>query len=306
MREKIKISFLVLFLSGFVAAFGQIKIVNESDDLLKKTFEYNIDKGITSLGTTRYDMEEGQVTGDLEKISEIKMDLNGNAYTEIVYYPNYSKTVYKFNELKNITDVSIYYSDNTLMSKVITVYESDLVTVKEKIYYFGSSMTFKTKNSYKSLKLVKQDYLDSIGKILSYSKFFYDGKDRLIQEDKYNEKDTLEIIYQYIYDESGNCIEESINYPQSKYTSRISNKYDNNGRKTEKSVYSLGDKLISKNEYRYNNAGLLSEDLSYSIDGKVVSKNEYKYDDKGNKVEWRFTDLIEDVEYLYKYEYGYK
>lgn len=283
----------------------QIKVITDSDLQIKKTYENCIKNDVKEVTGTRFDIEEGKVSDESEKINKINVDLSKSEITEITFYPNYSKTVATFNEKKNVKDVSIYYANNTLMSRVITNYEFDNVNIKNKIYYFGNSMTFKTEYTYSSSSAVRLDYVDSAGKTNGHSKLFYDNANRLIEEDKYDEIGTLEIVYLYFYDKSGNCIEENISYPQANFISKIYYKYDKRGNVAEKTVFSLSDKMTSRNEYTYNDEGLLLEDVSYSIDGKVVSKSTYKYDDKGNKTEWRYTDFTDEIDYLYRYEYSY-
>lgn len=304
MRKKIILFFALFFLGMVCSVFSQLKIISESDAELKKLFEFYKEKGIQSISTIRYDVEDGKITEDKEKISQITIDATKNSYTEITYYPNYSKSVTTFNEGLNVKDISIYYSDNNLMSRVITNYESDN-SIKNKIYYLGNSITFITNYFYSSGNVIKIEYVDSTEKIINSSKLFYDSSDRLIEEDKYNEFDSLEIVYQYSYDKMDNCVEEIISYPQVNHTSKTLYKYDKNGNKTEKIVYSSGDKLIMRNEYIYNDKGLLIKEIVYSIDNKITSENNYNYDEKGLKTEWRYKDYIEEFEYLYKYEYSF-
>lgn len=296
---------LVIILTIFLIniTYSQIKIVYESDIQNKKIFEYYAEKNITSINIIRYDVDSGIVSTEFEKTSTVKINANNNTYTEITYLPNYSKTVITFNGQKNVTDVSIYYSNNALMSRVVTNYEPDN-TIKNKVYYFGNALTFKTNNKYSSGNIVEQEYVDSLGKLSSYSKIYYDNSNRIIEEEKFNEVDSLEIVYKYAYDNAGNCIEEQINYPQANYSSKIFYKYDNKGNKIEKTVYGMGDKLISRNEYKYNDKSLLIKETAYSIDNKVTSESDYVYDDNGNKIEWRYKDYMEEFEYLYRYEYN--
>ncbi len=298
--------FTVMLIFGLTKiSIPQIKVITDSDLQIKKAYEDCIKNDIKEVTVTRFDIEEGKVSDESEKINKINVDLSKSEYTEITFYPNYSKTIATFNDKKNVKDVSIYYANNSLMSRVITNYEPDNVNIKNKIYYFGNSMTFKTEYTYSSGSVVRLDYVDSAGNTNGRSKLFYDNSNRLIEEDKYDEIETLEIVYLYFYDKSGNCIEENISYPQANFISKIYYKYDKRGNVAEKTVFSLSDKMTSRNEYTYNDEGLLLEDVSYSIDGKVVSKSTYKYDDKGNKTEWRYSDFTDEIDYLYRYEYSY-
>ena len=160
--------FLILVLTVIAGvcnvSYSQIKLISETDLRIKKTFENYVEKSVNTVTLYRYDVDSGQVDSESEKISKTTVDLNKNTLTDISYYPNYSKSVITFNDSKNVSDVSIYYSDNSLMSRVITKYEAD-GSVKYKIYYFGNSMTFKTVNTYSSGNLVRQDYVDSLGRI---------------------------------------------------------------------------------------------------------------------------------------------
>jgi hypothetical protein len=303
--------FIVLFIFGiYNVSHSQFKIIMESDLQIKKIVENYSKKNINTVSTYRYDIDSGVVSKDFEKISLEVLDLNKNTITEINYYPNFSRTVMTFNSDNNITNISTYYSDNTLTSKVITIYETDS-KVKEKIYYFGVSMTFKSKNTYSSGNIVRQDNVDSLEKNLGYSKMYYNNSGNLIEEDKFNTDDSLEIVYQFSYDNSGNCTEEvinypSVNYPSVNYTNKIIHKYNGKGIKTESTEYGIEGKLTLKSKYKYNDIGLLIEESSYSFDNKLIKKSEYKYDENGNKSEWKFVDLIEGIEYLYKYVYNEK
>lgn len=304
MRKKIVLLILTFALCGINIAFPQIKVITESDNTLKKNYEDCIKKGIKSISTYRYDVDEGVLSAEMEKVSVVTVDAEKRTYTEINLTPTYSKTVSTLNEQNNVIDVSIYYSDNSLMSKVVTEYESG-DRVKDKIYYLGNAFTFKADNIYSSGNIVEQDFVDSLGKTHSYSKLYYDNSARLIEEDKFNENDSLDISYKYVYDESGNCTEEITDYPQAKYLSKVIYKYDKNGNVIEKTAYGLGNKLLSKSEFKYNEDGLFSKEIGYSIDNKVTLESEFKYDGDGNKTEWRYADYIEDLEYLYKYDYVY-
>jgi len=300
------ILFAIIFVFGICnISLPQFKVISESDLQIRKTMENYIEKNINAVNTYRYDIDSGVVGTEAEKISSVVLDLNKKTYTEYTYYPNYSKSVMVFDNNNNITDISIYYQDNSLTSRVITNYESKNEQ-KNKIYYFGNSMTFKVENKYSSEKIVRQDYVDSLGKIISYGKIFYDNSGNLIEEDKYNMNDSLDIVYQYSYDNSGNCIEEIVNYPSADYTSKSMFKYDNRRNKVESVMYGIGGKMTLKNRYKYSESGLLIEETSYSLDDKLTAKNEYRYDENGNKTEWKYTDLVEDFEYLYKYVYNEK
>jgi len=305
MRKIFLILVLIVTAGAFNLSYSQIKLITETDSKIKKTYENYIEKFVNTVTLYRYDIDSGEVDSESEKISKTFVDLNKNTLTDISYYPNYSKTVVAFNDSKNISDVSIYYSDNSLMSRVITKYETD-GNVKHKIYYFGNSMTFKTINSYSSGNLVRQDYVDSLGKNLSYSKLYFYNSNMLIEEDKFNQADSLEIVFQYSYDNAGNCIEENVNYPGASYTSKIVNKYDDRGNKTESVMYGIGDKITSRSEYKYDDKSLMTEESTFSIDNKPVTKNEYKYDEYGKKTEWKSYDFKEDLEYLYKIIYDEK
>lgn len=304
--RKILLVALLIFVSGiFNANYSQIKLINETDLKIKKTFEDYASQSVNTATLYRYDVDSGAVSEEGEKISKTTIDLNKNTLTDISFTPNYAKTVVTFDKNKNITDASIFYSDNTLMSRVITNYETN-GTVKNKIYYFGNSMTFKVNNKYSSGNLVSQDYVDSLGKKISYSKFSYDNSNNLIEEDKYNQQDSLELVYKYTYDNDGNCTEENTNFPGAGYSTKVVNKYDSKGNKIESSVYGASDKLSSKTEYKYNDGGLITEESTFSPDNKLVSKNEYKYDEQGKKIEWKSHDFNDDIEYLYKIIYDEK
>jgi len=297
----------VLFIAFFVFGINNIsnsqyKIILESDINLKKTIVNYSEKNIISVNMNRYDIDSGALNPEFEKISRRIFEIDKNIFTEIIFYPNFSRTVVTFNPSKNVTDISIYYSDNTLTSRVVTNYETG-DKVQDKIYYFGSSMTFKTKNIYSSGKIVRQDNVDSLDNILNYSKLYYDDSGNLIEEDKFNANDSLDIVYQYSYDKSGNCTEEIINYPSINYTSKIVNVFNDKGNKTESTSYGIGGKITTTDKYKYNDMGLLTEESSNSFDNKIIKKSEYKYDDRGNKTEWKFKDFNDDIEYLYKYEY---
>jgi hypothetical protein len=302
MMNKISV-FTILMLFGLIGfSYPQIKVIQESDMKIKKTFEELAEKGINSVTIYRYDVDSGVVSTEADKLSKTIINLSNNTLTEITFSPSYSKSVAKFNDSKNISELSLYYSDNSLMSKVKTEYDKDN-KIKDKIYYFGNSMTFKTENVYSSGNIVKQIYMDSLGKKLNYSSMFYDNSDRLIEEDKFNSKDSIEIIYHYMYDDAGRCTEETITYPEANYMSKNEYKYNSNGNKTDAVFYGMGGKITSKSKFKYNNVGLMTEETSYSIDDNLIWKNEYKYDDKGNKLEWKYTDFIEGMDYLYKVVY---
>jgi hypothetical protein len=303
---KIKLVVLIIILTGFFgSAFSQIKLMEESDLEIKKRIEEFIVKDIVSATTYRYDVDSGVVGTEPEKISKNVIDLNNRIFTMLTFYPNYSRTIISFNEKNDITDIVIYYSDNSVMSRIKTNYGKDM-NVEEKIYYFGNSYTFKIKNIRKSGNIISQEYLDSLGKKLNYSKLFYDNQGRLIQEDKYNFFDSLEISYSYLYDENGNNIEESVTYPSSNIISRTTKKYNSENRVTEKIYYSNGSKISSRNVLEYDEKGRLKGDYSYAIDDKPVNLIEFIYDEKGLITQWKFSDRQEDIEYLYKIVYNEK
>ncbi|MBI5403454.1 MAG: hypothetical protein HY959_08635 [Ignavibacteriae bacterium] len=303
-----KIRLLIVLI--IVAAAGrflpaQVKMMDESDLEIKKLIEGFMMKDIVSSTVYRYDIDSGVVGTEAEKISKMALDMNSRLFTVTELYPNYSKTVIKFNDNNDIYDIGIYYADNSLMSRVKTAYESD-GKVKEKIYYFGNTYTFKIENKYSSGNLIRQEYTDSLGKIQNYSNLFYDNAGKVIEEDKYNSFDSLEITYSYSYDGNGNCTEELMAYPSSKIILKTVKKYDSNNRITEKMNYGAGEKISSRNIYKYNESGKLSEESIYSIDDKLTIKYEYFYDENGNKTSWKYTDALEDIEYLYKIVYNEK
>jgi len=303
---KHKLAIIILLVTGFFSVSNaQIKLMEESDLEIKKRIEEFIVKDIISATTYRYDIDSGVVGTEPEKISKNVIDLNNRIFTMLTFYPNYSRTIISFNEKNDITDIVIYYSDNSVMSRIKTKYGKDM-KVEDKIYYFGNSYTFRIKNIWKSGNIVSQEYLDSLGKKLNYSKMFYDNQGRLIQEDKYNFFDSLEISYAYQYDENGNNTEETITYPSSNIVSKTTKKYNSENKVTEKIYYSNGSKVTSRNVLNYDEKGRLKGDYSYSIDNKPVNLIEYTYDEKGLISEWKISDLQEDIEYLYKAVYNEK
>jgi len=303
---KIRITVLLIALLGILGnVYSQVKMMDESDREIKKTIEEFIMKDILSSTVYRYDIDSGAVGTEAEKISKTVIDLSNRILSIITFYPNYSRTVVSFNESNDITDIIIYYADNSVMSRIKTNYDKNR-KVSEKIYYFGSSYTFRIKNNYTSGKVSGQEYLDSAGKKLSYSKIFYDNADRLIEEDKYNQYDSLEITYSYLYDDRGNCTEEMITYPVSKIISKTEFKYNADNRVTEKISYGTGNKVTSRNILKYGDNGKLSEDSMYGIDEKLMNKMNFKYDENGNKAVWKYSDLNDEIEYLYRVVYNEK
>ena len=296
---------ITIMLGVFGTVSSQIKMMQESDLEIKKIIEGFIAKDIISSTLYRFDIDSGVVGTEPEKIRKTVIDKNKSILSIISFYPNYSRTVVNFDNNNDLTDVTIYYQDNSIMSRIKTVYESDK-KIKEKIYYFGNSFTFKVSNFYSSGNTIKQEYTDSLGKKLSYSKLFYNNSGNLIEEDKYNILDSLEIVYSYSYDGKGNCTEELIKYPSSNITSKTINKYDSDNKPVEKINYGIGDKVSARNVYRYDASGKIIEDFIYSIDDKLTIKNEYSYDENGNKSVWIYNDINEDANYIYKVVYNEK
>jgi hypothetical protein len=296
---------LIILLGFFGTASSQVKMMDESDLEMKKLIEGYIAKDIVSSTLYRFDVDSGVVATEPEKISKTVLDMNNKIMSLISFYPNYSRTIVSFNDINDITDITIYYQDNSIMSRIKTKYETNS-KVKEKIYYFGSSFTFKVNNIYSSGNLIMQEYVDSLGKKLSYSKLFYDNSGNLIEEDKYNVMDSIEIIYSYLYDGIGNCTEELITYPSSNIISKTVKKYNPENRLAEIVNYGIGDKITSRNVYKYNESGKMTEDFLYSLDDKLAITNTYTYDENGNKSVWIYNDLNEDANYIYKIVYNEK
>jgi hypothetical protein len=296
---------LIISLGFFGTVSSQVKMTKESDLEIKKIIEEFIAKDIISSTLYRFDVDSGVVGTEVEKIRKTVIDKNKNILSIISFYPNYSRTVVSFDNNNDLTDITIYYQDNSVMSQIKTIYENDR-KIKEKIYYFGNSFTFKVSNFYSSGNIIKQEFTDSLGKRLSYSKLFYDNSGNLIEEDKYNTMDSIEIVYSYLYDGKGNCTEELIKYPSSNITSKTVNKYDSDNKLVEKINYGIGDKVSSRNVYKYDASGKMIEDFIYSIDDKLTIKNEYSYDENGNKSVWIYNDFNEDANFIYKIVYNEK
>jgi len=220
-----------------------------------------------------------------------------------VYYPKQkfkytSKSIYKYDNKRNIVEELKYYSDGSLRSKSIykIKYNDKGNKVEEGLFRINKK-TLRTNDT----PVWKHIYA-----------YIYDQKGNIIEVIRYNKNKQMDHIIRY--DSKGNII-EYVNYNfvgPSCTKIRTTFKYDNNGNLIErtypKSDGSPGEKTIRK----LDNQGRAIEILYYIADGTLNKKTVLKYDikEKGNSTEmfkykWNEKEKKIELEEYCKYEYKY-
>jgi|GEM_PF-2716462 hypothetical protein len=299
MNLKILLAAITIFIFS-INTYCQEKLIEESDLAITKKIERFYTLNLQSEVTFRYEIEDGEMDSTSDLASQLILDRNNNRFTEINYYPSFTKTETTFDG-KKITDVTMSYENGIQMSKVTTDYNPD-GKIKEKKYYFGDSYTFRIHYDYNDNNNIdKLIYYDPEGTIINYSYFTYDKNGNILSELKYNHNDSLEMKYYYEYDKGGNCTKE-INSISNVATEMVKEyKYDKENNLTE-----VGSNFIGSNnihliiKYKYDAAGNPSEETHFGVDGKIGSVNHCEYDNKGRIIECKFKDYIENIEYVYK------
>src|SRR5690554_1197246 len=131
----------------------------------------------------------------------------------------------------------------------------------------------------------KRDNLQ--GKVLSYSEFSYETKNRFgkIEKGKRKRDFFWKKDIQTKYNEKGNQIETNWYNSDGSLNSKIIYKYDEKGNQIEQNEYNSDGSLNSKIIYKYDEKGNQIEQNGYNSDGSLYSKIIYKYDEKRNKIE---------------------
>ena len=91
------------------------------------------------------------------------------------------------------------------------------------------------------------------GKVLSYSEFSYEAKDRFGNIEKGERKRRYRSRYDclIVYDKNGNEIEVNKYNSDGSLSYKYTHKYDENGNKTERNSYNSDGSLSSKYIYKY-------------------------------------------------------
>jgi len=300
MNLKNLLTAFIIFVFAF-NSFSQEKLIEESDLALTKKIERFYTLNLQSEVTSRYEIEDGVMDSTSDLTSQLILDRNNNRFTEINYYPSFTKTEATFDGDKKITDITMFYENGIQMSKVTTEFNPD-GKIKEKKYYFGDSYTFRIQYNYiDNNNIDKLIYYDPEGTIINYSYFTYDNNGNILSELKYNQNDSLEMKYYYEYDKKGNCKRE-INSISNVATELVKEfKYDKENNLTE-----IGGNIVGSNniqpltKYKYDAAGNVVEETNFGNDGKITTVNHCEYDSKGRKIECKYKDFIENIEYIYK------
>lgn len=297
--------FTLLFLLSFVLnSFAQEKLIEESESKIKNEIAKYIYSNLKSSKTVKYEIEDGVKDTTADLISTSLLDKEKNEFIETVVSPSYSKTVNKFDEKGNITDITIYYENGYQMSKLKTEY-NEYGKAKERKYYFGESFTFKINYNYdEQNNITKLIYSDTMGILLSTSYFEYDKKGNILSENKYNQLDSLEISYEYKYDAKGNCIKETTTIPNISLSNIKKYVYDKKGNLIQSSESkSNGNELINEVTYKYDKENRLIQESNVKKAGAVPEIKNYFYNDSGRLERWTFKDTTENIESEYDISY---
>ncbi len=176
--------------------------------------------------------------GILSSVNLIKYDKNGNEIFNLSLDENKNqknKTESKFDDSNSEIEMCVYYSDNTLWYKIISVNDK-----------FGNTIESHNYNSEGKLKFSK------------YYGFKYDKMERVIEKIYFDSKDrTIKERYTYTYDEVGNIIEECSIDLNGITLERIVNRYNENRELIGKSIYNEFGNISEKENivFEYDSVG---------------------------------------------------
>jgi hypothetical protein len=252
--------------------------------------------------------------GKLIKKNDFLFDKNNNR-TEIQYYGSddihYGKTVYKYNENGETTEITSYDKTGEVTEKTIYINDGDSVNIILQNDYL-SHEEYCEKKIYQHNSMGKETEMasyDCEGKLRYLNEKRYDSLGELIECKHSDDERKPESRSTYTYDEKGNMA-ECTEYGQDGYiVTKTKIKYDTAGNKTEEEDYMSNgkrDNTFDYNKIRFNSKGKKTEFASYDSENKIKFKDIYTYDSLGNETEYAEYDTDEKLVEKLKSKYDPK
>ncbi|MBI3219115.1 MAG: hypothetical protein HYZ44_06365 [Bacteroidetes bacterium] len=126
------------------------------------------------------------------------------------------------------------------------------------------------------------------------SKFFYDGNNQLLKEEKWSSDGILEWREDLLYDKSGDNIER-LKYHRDSLVGRTTQEFNSSNRLTRSEEYGAQEQLLVRKSVSYDRSGNSIVTTHESVRKKLIKSIESIYDSSGRLMENRyFRDQAED------------
>jgi hypothetical protein len=256
-----------------------------------------------------FHLQKWKLKGPVKKWTAIEWsmrqthDTTGEAYL-------YEISTFWFNDAGFLTYHTIQSAQFGKIYELVIEYDDEGLI--SKLYQYGKdrkSCEIRTFQHFFSPRSIEKVQFDTAGNRKWKRRVFYDDKGNMIENQKLNALNTIEVVDKYTYNEYDDVIER-VAYDLRKRKKvlhyKIDYEYDHKGNMLSKVEYYDVDKY-HRSTYEYDGNGNLLLEIFYTDDNSISYKSQYEYDNQNNKITYSSLDEIDRVHHkeLYSHDnYG--